>query len=66
MKINTDNILYEVKYKNISYYLLELKRIDWIKGVCYLTFQQVDTANWFTFESNKISEYHLVEENLVS
>ncbi|HWJ80568.1 MAG TPA: hypothetical protein VNR61_21090 [Niallia sp.] len=66
MYIQDKKTLYVISYENNCYYYMDFKRVDWINGKCYVTFQQIDTGKWFTFEKNTIQFTHSQKENLVS
>ena len=66
MYMQEHNNLYVIKYEHTSYYAMDFKRLDWINGVCYVTFLQADTRKWFTFERNKITWMAKEKVNLVS
>ncbi|MFT8323553.1 MAG: hypothetical protein ABF649_22090 [Bacillus sp. (in: firmicutes)] len=66
MKIQLENKFYDVYHENKVYTNLQFRRLDWIDGVCYITFQQSISSEWFTFEQNKIYLSSGKEINLVS
>ena len=66
MYIQEKNTLYVITYENKRYYSMDFKRVDWIHGRCYVTFQQLDTRKWYTFEKNTIHFHQEQKENLVS
>ncbi|MEZ2716396.1 hypothetical protein C2I17_00325 [Niallia circulans] len=66
MYIQEHKNFYVIKYNHTSYYAMDFKRLDWINGKCYMTFLQVDTGKWFTFERNKIMWMEKQLQNLVS
>lgn len=66
MFIQEHNNLYAIKYNHTSYYAMDFKRLDWINGLCYMTFYQADTGKWFTFERNKMKWMTKEKQNLVS
>lgn len=66
MFIQEHNNLYAIKYNHTSYYAMDFKRLDWINGMCYMTFYQADTGKWFTFERNKMKWMTKEKQNLVS
>jgi len=66
MHIQTEDYMYEITYENNHYINMQFKRLDWINGICYITFQQAITGKWFTFEQNKIQLDVAEEKKLVS
>ena len=66
MYIQEKNNLYVITYEKNYFYSMDFKRVDWIHGRCYVTFQQMDTGKWFTFEKNTIQFTHEQKANLVS
>ncbi|PKG22437.1 hypothetical protein [Niallia nealsonii] len=66
MNIQTEDYMYEITYEDNHYIDMQFKRLDWINGVCYVTFQQMITRKWFTFEQNKLHLALAMERKLVS
>ncbi|NRG33500.1 hypothetical protein [Niallia circulans] len=66
MYIQEHKNIYVIKYNHTFYYAMDFKRMDWINGICCMTFLQVDTGKWFTFERNRIKWMEKEQQNLVS